>query len=386
MRPVSALGARVQLAELDEDPYPILAELRRAEPVAWAPALDRWLVTRRSLVLDVLLDPDAFTTESASSPIRQVLDEQMLNVDGPAQRRHREPFAPAFRGRTLREEAATSIAARVDALLDDIVVGTSADLRPLAARLAVATVVDVLGLTVDDPVLVRSWYDDLAIALANVAGDEPPFERGRATAAEVRDRLAEQLRRHATPHALVERLHTQGVSERDLGSNVLLAMFGGIETTESMILNATWALLSYPEQLAEIRADRRMLPNAIEESLRWEPAVQTCTRWATRAMRLGGQVIEAGETVECMLGAANRDPEHFADPDRFDVRRVNAGEHLAFGWGRHLCLGLHLARLETRLVLGALLDRLPALRLDPEHPSRPRGHEFRKPPSLWVCW
>ena len=196
----------------------------------------------------------------------------------------------------------------------------------------------MLDLLVDDPAEVRGWYDDFAAGLANVMGDPAVFDRGRATAAAVRGLLPSRWRAVLPEHDL---------SQHELGSNVLLVLFGGIETTESMILNAAWALLAHPDALTAVRADPALLDGAIEESLRWEPAVQTCTRFATRALVLADAEVEEGDVVECMLGAANRDPAHFTDPDVFDITRPNASDHLSFGQGRHHCLGLHLARLET---------------------------------------
>ncbi|WP_420633982.1 cytochrome P450 [Candidatus Palauibacter sp.] len=125
---------------------------------------------------------------------------------------------------------------------------------------------------------------------------------------------------------------------------------------------------------------------AIEETLRWEPAVQSAARHATRDTEIRGVRIAKGEVVHCMLGAANRDPAHFEAPNLFDVRRSNAGDHLSFAVGRHFCLGAPLARLETRVVLETLWAHCPGLRLDPERPSAPCGYEFRKPNTLWVEW
>ena len=113
--------------------------------------------------------------------------------------------------------------------------------------------------------------------------------------------------------------------------------------------------------------------------------MQSCTRFTNEAVEIRGVAIPAGETVQCMLGAANRDPAHFDHPDRFDPDRPNARDHLSFGAGRHFCLGATLARIEAREAL-ARVFRLPGLRLDPERPSRPHGHEFRAPPAVWVVW
>ena len=155
-------------------------------------------------------------------------------------------------------------------------------------------------------------------------------------------------------------------------------MFGGIETTEGMIANAAWHLLSHRDQLDLVRADPGLLPQAIEESLRLEPAAAVVDRYATRDVELGdarpgAAAISSGDLVSVSLAGAGRDPAVFTDPDRFDVRRDNARQNLAFARGPHFCLGVHLARLEARAALTAAFSQLPGLRLDPDHPTAPKG-------------
>jgi cytochrome P450 len=129
-----------------------------------------------------------------------------------------------------------------------------------------------------------------------------------------------------------------------------------------------------------------LLDAAIEESLRLEPAAAVIDRYATRATTLGGAEIAAGELVRLSIAGANRDPAIFADPDRFDLDRTNPRRHLAFAQGPHVCVGVHLSRLEARTGIAALLERLPGLRVDEERPSQIRGLVFRKPPALHVRW
>jgi cytochrome P450 len=163
-------------------------------------------------------------------------------------------------------------------------------------------------------------------------------------------------------------------------------MFGGIETTEGMIANAAWHLLSHPAQLDLVRADPGLLPQAIEESLRLEPAAAVVDRYVTRDVELAGAAISRGDLVSVSVAGAGRDPAAFTDPDRFDVRRGNPGQNLAFARGPHFCLGVHLARLEAHAALTAALGQLAGLRLDPDRPAAPRGLVFRKPPALPVLW
>jgi cytochrome P450 len=175
------------------------------------------------------------------------------------------------------------------------------------------------------------------------------------------------------------------LSRSEVVSNAAVLAFGGIETTEGMICNAVRHLLSQPGQLREVAADRRLAANAVEESLRLEPAAAVVDRYATTDVPLAAAAIRRGDLVTVSLAGTGRDPAFFPDPDRFDVRRANARQNLAFAHGPHFCLGAHLARLEARAAVLALA-RLPGLRLDPARRAPPRGVVFRKPASLHVLW
>jgi cytochrome P450 len=195
-----------------------------------------------------------------------------------------------------------------------------------------------------------------------------------------------ELERGADPSLLsvLARSVPDRLTDAEIVANALIVLFGGIETTESTILNVLWTLLRHPDALAAIRADWSVLPRAIEEAMRWEPAVQSCTRHLAAPVALYGITLDKGSTIQCMLGAANRDPAHFPDPDRYDIARANAGDHVSFGSGKHFCLGAALARAEVQMTVERVFGRYPALRLDPERPSAPRGFEFRAPPTLHV--
>ena len=160
----------------------------------------------------------------------------------------------------------------------------------------------------------------------------------------------------------------------------------GVETTYRSTGNLLFGLLSNPEQLDAVRADRSLIPQAIEEAVRWEAPLLIITRVCTRDTQLGGMAIPAGSTVMPLLGAANRDAERYPDPDRFDIFRAPK-PNISWGHGVHMCLGMHLARLEMRVALERLLDRLPGLRLDPDGKDpHIRGQVFRSPTSLPVLF
>jgi cytochrome P450 len=218
-------------------------------------------------------------------------------------------------------------------------------------------------------------------------------ERGLAASAALCDYFAPILQaRRAEPKddlisALAQaEIDGEKLEDEEIYSFLRLLLPAGVETTYRALGSLLFALLSDPEQLDAIRADRSLLPQAIEESVRWEPPLLTITRMATRDTELGGVPIPAGSTVMPMLGAANRQEDRYADPDAFDIFRQARG-HLGWGHGVHVCLGMHLARLEMRTAVNLLLDRLPNLRLDPEGDDpHIRGQVFRSPTSLPVLF
>jgi cytochrome P450 len=353
-----------------------------------------WLVTRRDDVLEILRDPENFSTDHPRSPIRDTFGSQMLSAEGETQRRFKSACAPPFNRRAVEIDAAPVVRARVDELLDSIEHNSPndfVDLRAmLAAPLALAVVADIIGIPEEMHGRVREWYDAFAASLATHDPNSASRAEGRNSAAAFRAAvtpliapIVEEAQGSLIAH-LMSLAPPARLSDDEVLSNSLIVLFGGIETTEAAILNALWALLTHDDAREAAQSDDDALARLIEESLRWEPAVQTCTRYAVRDVEVRGMPIAADDIVQCMIGGANRDPEHFADPDTFDITRHNASDHLSFGFGRHYCLGAALARVEARLVIRSLLARWPSAQLDRARPSAPRGHEFRKPPALWV--
>lgn len=387
------LGAGVRLADLAIDPYPIFAGLREAEPVTWVPEIERWFLTRRDDILAVLRDPDLFTTD-APSTIRDMFGVHMMTTEGPAQIRYKRKCLPPFHASRLKTASLPPLVAEVERLVATLRSGgrRAGEVRRTVARpVALHSVLSVLGIPLSETERVNEWYEHFARALANFAGDPDLRAAGKGAADAFGRALApilKELERDPDGTLLSDLAcdHVDPLTAEEIRSNALIILFGGIETTESMIANAVWALLSHPEQIGSARSSREALDLAIEETLRWEPAVQSAARHATRDTEIRGVRIAEGDVIHCMLGAANRDPAHFEDPDRFDVTRQNAGDHLSFAVGRHFCLGAPLARLETRVVLETLWARCPGLRLDADRPTAPHGYEFRKPATLWVEW
>jgi cytochrome P450 len=383
------IGSRVTFDDLAADPYPIFAQMRERDPVSWVDAAGMWFVTRRDDVVRVLSDPATFTVDTRESLIEDTFGRTMLSTDGDEQRRLRHPASPAFTPRALREHAGEVIAIKSRELIDAFLARGEADLAAeFTNPLALYSVASVLGLPVEDHQLFRAWYDDFAAALANFPRDPDVRARGRATAETFRARVRPLLARlRDEPDASVlATLAASALSEDEILSAALLIVFGGLETTQAMLGNAIWALLRHSDQLEIVRRKPDAIRAAVEESMRWDAPVQSCTRHVARRVEMHGVALEPGATVQCMLGAANRDPSHFPDPDRFDIRRANASDHLGFGVGKHFCIGAGLARLEGWIALPMLFDALAGLVLDPDRPSAPRGYEFRSPPTLHVRW
>ena len=382
------IGAGASLEELEGDPHALLARLREHEPVSWLPVLDGWLVTRRDVAMRVMRDPRTFTVDDPRFSTGQVVGPSMLTLDGEEHRRHRNPFAGPFRHAAVRARFAELVAEETDRLIDAIEPAGRAELRrSLAGPLAVAVVAYAIGLEHADAGTVLGWYDRIVAAVTEITAGRPLSTDGREAYAALAAAIGPALDRDPAASLLAAAAGEAGGLERErVISNAAVMLFGGIETTEGMIANAALHLLSHPDQLALVEADGDLLVNAIEESLRLEPAAAVIDRYATEDVELAGAPIGRGELVRVSIAAANRDPAEFPDPDRFDVRRDNARLHLAFAHGPHVCIAMHLARLEAHTAVEKLLGRLPDVRLDPEHPAAPRGLVFRKPPELRVLW
>jgi cytochrome P450 len=383
------IGAAATLDDLEApEAHALLARLRADEPVSWLPALGGWLVTRRDLAMQVMNAAETFTVDNPRFSTGQVVGPSMLTLDGAEHQRHRAPFARPFRLQAVRERFTGLVADEVDRLIDALEPAGEAELRrSFAGPLAAAVVTYSLGLQGTDTAAVLGWYDDIVAAVTEVTGGGAVPASGRAAFGDLRAAIEPVLDRDPGSSLLAAAAgDAGGLGRPEVVSNAAVMLFGGIETTEGMITNAVAQLLADREQRALAEGDDAILANAIEESLRLEPAAAVVDRYATADVRLADADIARGDLVSVSVAAANRDPATFADPDRFDVRRANASQHLAFARGPHVCIGMHLARLEAHAAVGRLLARLPGLRLDPDHPSAARGLVFRKPPALRVLW
>lgn len=323
----TSLGAAVTLPELDTDPYPVLARLREIEPVSWVPVLDGWLVTRRDLCVEVMRDAERFTVDDPRFSTARVVGPSMLSLDGVEHRRHRDPFAAGLRRPEVMERFADRVRDEALGLIDALRPAGHAEIRrELAGPLAVRVVAAALDLLDVEPSVVLGWYDEIVGAVDRVSAGGEIGDRAPEAVAALDRHVAATIVRGGGVLADA----TGSLARPEIVSNAAVMMFGGIETSEGMTTSLFWHVLSTPGALEAVLADRSLVTNAVEESLRLEPAAGRVDRYATVDVEIGGATIRQGDLVIVSLTAANRDPRTFPDPDRFDVHRENARSHLAF--------------------------------------------------------
>ncbi|POX41416.1 cytochrome P450 [Streptomyces sp. Ru73] len=385
-------------------PYDLFRRLRLTSPVCWIeePALagwpagpGYWAVLRHADVKHVLRTPDVFSSYAGATQIRDPDTEadlafvraMMLNQDPPEHSRIRKVVAAAFTPRAVRELEAV-IDARAAELVGRVAEAGEADFVDVAADLPVWTLAHVMGVPDEDRRLLFDWssrvigyqdaeYAELTTAdpgtltpMARAALAHRPAMRARPDGRPVNPRSREALAdMFAYAHALADdprpgtvlaHLREGGLTREEFENMFFLFAVAGNETLRNGIPGGLHTLLCHPDQFARLRADRGLLPTAVEEMLRYWPPVMDFRRTAVRDTELAGQRIRAGEKVVVYHVSANRDETVFDDPDRFDVGRT-PNDHVSFGFGPHFCLGSHLARVQMRAVLRHVLDRLPGL-------------------------
>ncbi|ONH58901.1 cytochrome [Frankia sp. CcI49] len=378
------------------DPYPELARMRRDEPVQRLDLSDMphdenkpvFFVYRYDDVARVLRDNETFSSSIILDFFGDALGKDvMLGMDEPAHRRHRALVAGAFTQKAMARREHDRVGRIASELVDQFAADGRADLvRQFTFPFPTKIIASLLGLPADDYPRFQRW----SIALLSILTNR---ERGLAAAAALRQYFAQILAaRRAEPRddlisdLAVAELDGGRLTDDEIFSFLRLLLPAGVETTYRSTGSMLFGLLSHPDQLDAVRADRSLIPQAIEEAVRWEPPLLSITRVAARDTELSGVPIPAGSAVMPMLGAANREAERNPDPDRFDIHRQGR-QHLSFGHGVHICLGMHLARLEMRVALETLLDRLPGLRLDPDGDDpHIHGQVFRSPTSLPVLF
>ena len=384
------LDAQLTSAGFLTDPYPTLTRLRIQEPVFWSKAWNAWLITRyddclagmrdyrdysnvgrRQVVFDQL--PPA--TRAKVEPLSRHFSGGMGNVDPPEHSRLRRLVSKAFTPSAInawRER----VQHHVENLLDQSRGADSFELiGQFAFPLPAITISEFLGLPVADIGQLKTWSDEFTSFMGTGTVDPAAVETSLHAYVAARAWLLTIIEEHKAtqPDDLITSLLSVGevgdfLTEEEVVAMCFLLMVGGHQTTTNLIGNTMLLLLQNREQMQLLREEPALLKSAIEESLRLEAPFQQGWRVSADDIELGGRLVHRGEMLRYMIGAANRDPSRFDQPDRFDIERGN-NRHLTFGSGIHACLGAPLARLEAEIALTCMLDRFPRIGLVDPHPA-----------------
>ncbi|MEV6087449.1 cytochrome P450 [Streptomyces parvulus] len=388
--------------EFAANPYPVYRAMRESAPLVWHEATRSWIVSRYDDVERVFKDRNGqFTTENYDWQLEPVHGKTILQLSGREHAVRRALVAPAFRGAELQDRFMPVIERNSRELIDAFRDTGRADLvADYATRFPVNVIADMLGLDKADHGRFHGWYTSVIAFLGNLSGDQEVAAAGARTRVEFAEYMLPviQERRENPGDDLLSTLcaaEVDGVrmSDEDIKAFCSLLLAAGGETTDKAIAGIFANLLSHPEQLAAVREDRTLIPRAFAETLRYTPPVHMIMRQSAFEVELSGGTIPAGDTVTCLIGAANRDESRYRDPDRFDIMRDDltaatafsaAADHLAFALGRHFCVGALLAKAEVETGVGQLLDAMPDLRPDDGFDAAERGVFTRGPQSLPV--
>jgi cytochrome P450 family 142 subfamily A polypeptide 1 len=361
------------------DPFPAFAWMRHHAPAYYDAANDIWGVTRYEDVRAIGQDPQRFSSAGGSRPNMPL--PYMIDQDAPEHRKRRRLVSAGFTPQAVRDSEE-----RIRAVCDDIIDvvcerGACDFVADIAAPLPVVLIADMLGFSSGDWPKLLEWSDTMLMS----QGSEDPEALDKATAAfiewdsYIRALIDERRRSRSADDLLGVLVQGEVDGERldddSLVHESLLLLIGGDETSRHVISGGMEALLRRGDQLERLRTERALLPGAVEEMLRWVTPIKNMNRRATVDVELHGRTIGAGQNVLLLYPSANRDETVFDDPESFDIER-DPNEHVAFGFGAHLCLGHRLARAEISIMVDRVLDRLPDLRLDGEDPRPLRKSNF----------
>jgi len=370
--------------EVLANPYPLYQQFRSEDPVHWDPFLHAWVVTRYADVVHVLHHFSADRTPTpehlstmglaALNPIARVMVRQMLFLDPPDHTRLRALASAAFTPRRV-ERLRSHIQEIMDGLIDAVIPKGHMDVIADFASPAPAIVTaEMLGVPVEDHQQLKEWSADFAEMLGNFQHNPDRFPRVLRSVENLcsyfRSAMKQQRLhpREGLVSAMMEaKVEGAELTEEEIIANLIVTMVGGQETTTNLIGNGALSLLRNPAEMERLRSNSSLIPSAVEELLRYESPSQHTARLAQADVELGGKQIRKRQAVIAVMGAANRDPERFADPDRLDLSRSD-NRHLAFGWAAHFCFGAALARMEGQIAFETILRRLPGLTLDTSIP------------------
>jgi cytochrome P450 len=396
----SGLGLTALDASFREDPYPILGKIREASPAYHDGPPDRFFVTRHSDVRKLLRDTDLFMDPRKANDgtfAKEVLAQaagmgdapNMLFIDDPDHRRLRSLVSAAFRPKDI-EGWRESVRALINKTLDEIEENEFDLVQRFAAPVPVAIIATMLGIDENHFGKFKAWSDTVVLTGFNPFPTKEQIDSALNAKQHLDDFLLREIEARAKNLgddliSAMLRAEDEGgrLSQKECVDQCRLLLVAGNVTTTDLICNGVKALLDHPEQFALLRENPDLVGNAVEEMLRYDPSVLNTGRVTNRGLEIGGCPVRKGESLSLSLAAANRDPEAFDNPDSFDITRKDM-RHVAFGGGKHLCIGAHLARMETQEAVLALITRFPQLRYSDKGYRYHSIPSFRGMESFWV--
>lgn len=357
------------------DPYPMYRALQERGPVVWGETMRGWVVTgfdQAALALS-----DQHFSAAGRPPQRGGQPTTMVTADPPEHTRLRRLVSKAFTARAV-EDMRPRIQAIVDGLLDDVDGDRMDVARDLAAHVPIMVIAEMLAVPVEMRETFRRWTDEGMMAIIGRHASDEDKARMQRSGRELGDYFRQVIaeRRRDPGDDLISALiaaedEGRAMGDAEVMDNCTLLLTAGNETTTSLIANGMHQLLRHPSQFDRLRRDPSLLNSAVEEMLRFDPAVHCVTRRVKDSIELDGATLEPKEVVFAVIAAANRDPAKFDRPDEFDIER-QPNAHLGFGDGMHFCLGAPLARAEAQIAIEALVERFPKMVLAGE--VRYEGH------------
>ena len=395
MSAIEDWAASITVEQLDDDPYPIYARMRREAPVCFVPAVGLWFVTRWADVEFAASHPDVIDSRVTPSPLDRALGgETILVLDGEPQKKLRAMLDPSLRPRVVESSTPDLIEPLVAQLLDKLAPRGEAELMAeFFEPVSVLGLGRVLGLGQLTGETLRRWFHGLAQGAINFEDDPARWAISDAINAEIDRELAPVLARmwaepdDSTISTMLQ--HAEGTFGERVATilpTLKVILLGGMQEPGHAAGSTLAGLLESGQGASVVADPAGLVKDAIEEGLRWVSPIGTQTRRCLVEVELGGVTLPAGANLGVLVSSANRDEEVWGSTaDAYDLFRPRRN-HAAFGFGPHFCSGHHFSRVQMRIALQRLLERLPDLRLDDERPPVFTGWEFRAPRNLNVVW
>jgi cytochrome P450 len=398
--------SNLQHPEVRANPYPFYAELRSQDPVHWDEELGFWVLTRYRDIVSVYHDPRFSRAQGLrrgyerlpdneqviAEPVYQSFSKTMFYSDPPYHTHLRGLVNSAFTPNAI-EQMRPYVQQTVDKLLDTVDTSKIWDvIQDFAYHLPILVITQMLGLPAEGRGQFKAWSDDLFAILGSVPHAPELMDRAAQSLGELTKYIIELSDDHRRQprkdllNGLVEAVEGgKQLTQEELVANIIILLSAGHETTSNLIGNGLLALLRNPDQMQKLHNHPSLIASAVEEMMRYDNPVQISYRSAAADVEIAGNWIRKGQLVNSILGAGNRDPEHYSEPDRFDITR-DEGKHLGLGLGIHFCLGAPLLRLEAQIAFTSILHRFPEMQLATENLEWQEHPIFRGVKSLPVVF